>query len=104
MLSRCFRLRVDTDQLEGVDILCETKGVLLDESVAVVLREVDTAISVDVDCCPRVLGILEPWQAEGYKRLSSIIQIVEIRRNRERLTENLKKNMGNNKLSTSEMQ
>jgi hypothetical protein len=104
LLSRCFRLRVDVDQLEGVDILCETKGTLLVELIALVLREVDTAISVDVNCRPRELETLEPWQAEGYKRLSSIIQIVEIRRNRERLTENLKKNMGNNKLSTSEMQ
>jgi hypothetical protein len=84
--------------------LYETKGTLLVELIALVLREVDTIISVDVDCRPRELETLEPWQAEGHKRLSSIIQIVEIRRNRERLTENLKKNMGNNKLSTSEMQ
>jgi hypothetical protein len=63
-----------------------------------VLREVDTALSVDVDCRPRELETLEletlePWQVEGHKRLSSIIQIVEIRRNRERSTENLKKNI-----------
>jgi hypothetical protein len=59
LLSRCFRLRVDIDQLEGIDILCETKGALLDESVALILREVDTAISVDVDCRPRELETLE---------------------------------------------
>jgi len=78
-----------------------------------VLREVDTALSVDVDCRPRELETLEletleletleletleletlePWEAEGHKRLSSIMQIVEIRRNRERSTENLKKNI-----------
>jgi hypothetical protein len=93
LLSRCFRLRVDVDQLEGVNVLCETKGALLVELVALVLREVDTAISVDVDCRPGELETLELWQAEGHKRLSSIMQIVEIRRNRERSTENLKKNI-----------
>jgi hypothetical protein len=92
LLSRRFRLRVNAAELEGVDILCETKGALLGESVALVLREVETAIAVEFDCRPRVLEILEPWQAEGYKRLSSIMQIVEIRRNRKR-TENLKKNI-----------
>ena len=81
-------LRVDAVQLEGVDVLCETKGALLGESVALVLREVETAISVEFDCRPRALETLEPWQAEGHKRLSSIIQIVEILRNRERSTEN----------------